>query len=848
MQLGPTLLGSYAPLPDGYDDAVVDERFRDHWDHVGPALEALGVDELRRRQVDISRLLEADGASYRVASSGDSQDWELDVVPLLISSAEWATIEQGVIQRAVLLDLVLRDIYGGQKLLRRGIVPPELVFEHPGFMRACSGVSLHDGSQLFTYAVDLGRDNAGAYRVLADHAQSPSGSGYALANRVTLSRVFPSLYRDAQVHHVAPYFRTLRAGLQALAAHRSDDPRIVVLSPGVHSETAFEHAYLASYLGFSLVEGADLVVRNGSVFLRALGRLEPVDVILRRVDADYCDPLELRPESQLGIPGLVEACRRGTVTVVNTLGSGAIENPALNAFLPAAAKALLGQELRLAGVPTWWCGHPDDLAYVLDHLDEVVCKPIARGESSRSRFGATMSAAELDVLRAEIVAAPRRWVAQGQLSLSTGPTLTADGIKPRRSILRSYAVAREGSYSVMAGGLTRVAPDETTMRISNQAGAIAKDTWVLASEPEPQAELWLRSNPAPPSDIAGTLSERAAENLFWVGRYAERAESMVRLLRAVHDRRNAQTTIDYGEQRAVDTLLSVLSVASYTTPGFLDPAQRVDPDAELFSLTSDAQRAGSLAYSVTRLLSAADAVRDQLSIDTWQVTSTLHKQLQVLSTTPPNRQDVVQGTLGVIMQSLLALHGLAAESMVRDAGWHFMEAGRRIERFQHLGLLLSAGLDTEYDDRTDGLILESVLIAAESIITYRRRYRYQAQVATLLDLLVADATNPRSMRYQIDRLGESVQHLSANRNSATLSTTERQVLDMATDIRNADSEALASVVDRTAVDSGEGQRTELVGFLNDLVARVTLLGADIAERNFSHQPPQQPLAAAGGGG
>lgn len=839
IELSPTLLDGYRLRSGGVDELLTGSaRFRDHWSHVASALETLGPTELRRRQDDVGRLLDADGASYRIVQSDQAQAWQLDAIPLLLPSAEWAVIEAGIIQRAVLLDLVLRDLYGERKLLNRGLLPPELVFEHPGFLRACDGIRLPDDSQLFTYAADVARDDTGRFRVLSDHAQAPSGAGYALENRVVLSRVFPSLYRDAQVHHVAPYFRSLRSGLQSLGAHRRDDPRIVVLSPGARSETAFEHAYIASYLGYTLVEGADLVVRGGEVFLRALGHLEPVDVILRRVDATYCDPLELRPDSQLGVPGLLEACRRGTVVVVNSIGSGAIENPALQAFLPAIADALLGQELQLPGVTTWWCGDPESRAFALAHLDELVCKPISRESPMRSMFGNTLSTTELTALRARIEAEPRQWVVQEPLTMSTSPTMTEHGIRPRRTLLRTYAVAREGSYSVMPGGLTRVAPDEDTPQISNQLGAIAKDTWVLASEPERQSEFWLRSGPTVTAvDPLEGLSERAAENLFWVGRYAERAESVARLLRAVHDRRNSLATTDADGQLAVDALLRALTVTTYSAPGFIgsEAERRLgSPDRELFSLTCDARRPGSLAFAVSRLLGSAEAVRDQLSIDTWQVTSTLEKQLLTLSSTAAGRQDVVQGTLGVVMQSLLALHGLAGESMVRDAGWHFMEAGRRIERFQHLALLLRSTLDREHDTATESLLFESILVAAESIITYRRRYRSHAQLETVLDLLVADPGNPRSLRYQVDRLETAIAGLPGNGAPGVLSAEERDLLQLSTTVRVSDSAILA----RSAPDRS---RPELVAFFDGLVDDITELAAAVADRSFAHLLPQRSL-------
>lgn len=879
------MIAGYRPSPGVIDEVVGDDAaLRGHWHHVGSALTALGTDELLRRQRDVHRLLEADGATYRILSNERAQAWKLDALPLLLSSEEWGTIEDGVIQRAVLLDLVLRDLYGEQKLLQRAVIPPEVVFRHSGFMPPCHGIALPNDSHLFTYAVDLGRDDDGTFRAVGDYSQAPSGSGYALENRVVLSRVFPSLYRDAQVHRVAPFFRALRAGLESLGEHRSDRPRIVVLTPGTRSETAFEHAFVASYLGYSLVEGDDLVVRHGSVFLRSLGGLEPVDVILRRVDGDFCDPLELRPDSRLGTPGLLEACRQGSVAVVNPIGSAAIENPALNAFLPAAAQALLGQDLILPAVTAWWCGEPDGRNAVVSDLANVVVQRIDGADGPY--VGPSLTRAQRDELTRRIDADPRAWTGHEMLPLSTTPTLDPSGVlQPRRTLLRTYAVAGDDSYKVMAGGLTRVAPDEATRIISSQDGALAKDTWVLSSEPEPPSMLWLRNEPpfeAP--DPFGGLSGRAAENLFWVGRYAERAESVVRLLRAVHDRRSDQTPSDVAYSQAVDVLMQSLYAATYSFPMLPPPpapyegsgldgrqtnGSGIDPDgnpidhddptsvdderaapsgdgeavgggatvSELFSLACDAGRPGSLAFAVSRLLVSAEAVRDQLSIDTWQVTSALERQLDVLSTAPRERQDVVQGTLGDVMQSLLALHGLAGESMIRDPGWYFLEAGRRIERALNLVQLLSATLSSERDAATDSLVLESVLVAAESIITYRRRYRSRAGVATILDLLISDAGNPRSLLYQIDRLDEALAGLPTPTSPGSLSPAQRLVLQLSTAVKLVDTEELARA-------DAAGWRPALVDFFDLARSRLEQIGRTVSESSFAQLPPQRGLDVA----
>ncbi len=446
---------AYRPLAGCYDEMVDPAGLpRPHWARLVSVFSELGVDELLRRHDEVARLIDQDGVVYNAYDDDGNagRRWLVDPVPTVIASREWEAIETGLIERAELLDLVLDDLYGERELLRRGVVAPEAVFGHAGFLRPWDKVRLPGRHQLFTYAADIGRDADGRPLVLSDRTQAPSGFGYALEARSVISRVFPSLYRDAQVHRLAPFLRSLRAGLQAVAPPAAGDPRIVVLTPGPFNETAFEHAFLASQLGYPLVEGSDLVTRSGRVWMRSLGQLEPVDVILRRVDAWFCDPLELKPDSQLGVPGLVECARSGAVSIVNPLGSGVLENPALMAFLPRVSEHLLGRPPALESVPTWWCGDDEGRRHVLAHLDRLVLRPIARANGPTSIFGWELSAAELAQRRRQIDAQPFAWVGQEPLAMASAPTLTPAGLAPRRSVLRAFAVLRSDSYAVMPGG------------------------------------------------------------------------------------------------------------------------------------------------------------------------------------------------------------------------------------------------------------------------------------------------------------------------------------------------------------------------------------------------------------
>ena len=837
----PDLLDSYRPTSKVYDEMLTaGGQVREHWAHAGRVIDDLGLAELLLRNQETRRLLDDDGVTYNLYGGGTSTPtpWALDPLPVLISSQEWASIDRAVVQRAELLNLVLADLYGPRDLLRRGLLPAEVVFAHPGFLRQCDGIRLPGSQQLFTTAVDLARDAAGRFTVLADHTQAPSGAGYALENRVVVSRVFSGMYRDSQVHRLAPFFRMLRTALQVIAPPAADDPRIVVLSPGSSSETAFEHAYLASHLGYSLVEAGDLTVRDRRVWLRSLGRLEPVDVILRRTDAAFCDPLELRADSVLGVPGLVEASRLGTVSIVNTLGSGVLENPGILPYLPRLAEHLLAQELLFPSVRTWWCGDAESRRHVLAHLDHLVIKPIAWGLGATS-VPAERGSAERDSLRRRVEARPEMWVGQDDVELASAPAVGAAGLEARRTVLRAFAVARHDSYAAMPGGLTRVSASSNGSLITNQAGALSKDTWVLASEPEKLSGFWLR--PGPPViaiDPAGSMSSRAAENLFWVGRYAERAEALTRQLRMVHDRRNDfQHSPNPAGAECLQVLLGSLTRVTSTYPGFVAEgatARLAAPDAELLALVVDDDRPGTLAYAVRRLMAAVQAVRDQLSVDTWMVVGNLEREIVRLRSASLGRSTVVAHTLGQITQSLLAFSGLAGECMERDPGWRFMDAGRRIERGVQLASLLRESVTVERGTATDSLLLESALIASESIITYRRRYRSHAHLETILDLLVLDTDNPRSLAYQVDRLADDVRLLPPSDPGVRMSRSERLVLETTTALRLADTAALAA-------PGEDGARPELDAFLDRIIALLHRIGDTIDAERFVHSLPQRRM-------
>ena len=837
-------IAGYQPFADGHDEMMrANGDIRDHWSGLATAYRSLGLTELARRRDEIRVLLEQDGVTYNnpVEQHRQSGAWTLDPVPFIVPTAEWTVIERGMIQRAELLDLVLRDLYGERRLLRAGIVPPEMILADPQFARACDGIRLPGDKQLVVFGADLARAPDGRWMALGQRTQAPSGAAYALENRRVMSRVFAHLFRTTGVQRLTPFIEAMRSALLGALPDGVDDPSIVILSPGSLSETAFEHASMAAQLGYPLVQGSDLQLRNGRVGLRTVGGWVPVHVIMRRVDAGFCDPLELRSDSTLGIPGLTDACRAGTVSVVNTLGSGVLENAGLGGLMSALAKHLLGTDLILDSVPSWWCGDPASRSHVLAHLGELVVRPLSRSTLEHSIDTSRASAADLDELRRRISARPGQWVGQERLVPGSAPVLTATGIAPRATVLRTFAVAQGDSYVAMPGGLARAGSSDLAGPISNLAGAESKDMWVIGTDAAHVIEFRPEaSSPAPPIPV-DALPARAAEHLFWLGRYAERAEATVRLIRTINVRRDEFDQAPPGPGPAsLTVLLEALTRITGTYPGFVgDDAQALfdDPTDELFSLVVDDRRPGTVAHAIRHMFEAIDVVRDQLSVDTWLVVGSLQRELDRLEHGAGDRngEDATTSVLDALLHGLLSLSGLANESMVRDQGWHFMEAGRRIERALHVTVLVGSALNTERSAPVESLIVESVLTAGESIITARRRYRSHALASTTIDLLFGDGGNPRSLAFQVDRLSECLALLPTHRSVGAMSSA-LQLLDdeVGRLIDEIDSRRLAHVDDT-------GHRRDLDHFVNTVRATLSMVSDTIEAESFARFRPQRAM-------
>jgi uncharacterized circularly permuted ATP-grasp superfamily protein/uncharacterized alpha-E superfamily protein len=838
-QPGISLLVDYSCPSNLYDEMFFNAgHLRPHWEYVVRSLDALGRDNFQFREQEVRRFLRDNGVTYNVYGDPQGQDrpWQLDLLPLLITSDEWLVIERGLIQRAELMSLLLADLYGRQDSLRKGILPVELVAIHPCFLRPLHGISI--SHRLPLYAVDLVRAPGGEFWAVADNAQALLGAGYALENRFAMSRVLPSLFRDSHVHRLSLFFRTLRSTLAGMSLR--DDHRIVVLTSGPKDESYFEHAYLARYLGYTLVQGDDLTVRDGRVRLKTLDGLQGVDVILRGIDDILCDPLELHPDSYFGVAGLTQAVRMGNVALANPLGSGILENPGLMAFLPALAEYFLGEELRIPSPTTWWCGQPKARDYVLANLESLVIKKIGGHWGHFFQSGHLLSGKQRDLLRGQICAHPNWFIGIEEIFPSTTPIWLNGRLEPRQMTLRSFLVSAENDYRVMPGGLTRVAASSDNPLIYYKNGDLTKDTWVLASEPESQLTLVPQVKQRLFSfEGQRELPSRVAENLFWLGRYAERAEGTIRLLRTVLF--NLLGPYDFSFQEVcLHSLLRAVTFLTETYPGFVgegaEELLRV-PEPELLSVFLDPNRVGSLSSTLHFLLYAAGSVRDRLSPDMWRVVSKIDEELRALQGQNSIQIDVVLGELDSLVDALMAFTGFGIECMTHEMGWHFLMIGRRLERAVQTSHLIRALFATASED--DAILLEYLLNITDSLLSYRRRYRSHLQLDATLELILLSESNPRAIAYQLVSLQRHISNLPGIA-APFRGAPERLILEALTLLRLAEVDILCQF-------SEVNFRGDLDGLLARLIELLPALSDAIGNNYFSHaEQPRQLVRMEGG--
>jgi uncharacterized circularly permuted ATP-grasp superfamily protein/uncharacterized alpha-E superfamily protein len=807
---------------NAYDELSADGVTpRPHWAKLMESLQSVGPEELGRRWARAERRIRENGITYNVYGDplGASRAWQIDIIPLLIPADEWRLIEAGIIQRARLLSLLIEDLYGSQKLVAQGQFPAALLYGNPAFLRPLVGVPVPAHSYLHMLAVDLARSPDGQWWVLADRTQAPSGSGYALENRTIVSDILPDLFRSSNVLRLAPFFRAQREVLTNLA--QCDNPRIVLLTPGPLNETYFEHSYISRYLGFTLVQGADLTVRNRRVHLKTVDGLEKVDVILRRVDDSFCDPLELRGDSLLGVSGLVDAIVAGNVKVANALGSGLIETAAIMPFLPGLCKQLLGEKLKVPSVATWWCGQTSALDWVLDHLDSVVVKPAFPSRGMEPVFGAELPHAEKGSFARELRARPHEYVAQEQVALSTAPVWDKGNLNSRSVVLRTYVLNTGSGWVAIPGGLVRVAESEGSV-VSMQRGGHSKDAWVLWDSPvDTFSMLRPRNEPVELRRVSRVVPSSVADNAFWLGRYVERAENVARILRAMIPRvrraEEAELVCLIRLHRCLESRHSKLPKAKQKRP------TSVELEQELTSLLTDAKRPDSLVCTLVEASRIGGNIRERLSSDMMYLLGQLRDSTQIGQGT---RFLEFPAMLTDCLELLSAFSGMERENINRGLGWLFMTIGRRLERAIYLTRQLRE--ITPPLTEQDWSLLECVLEVADSSMTYRARYYTTLQPLAVMDVLLADETNPRSLDFQLSHLADLYQKLP--RHLPVDLKAMRAALAL---LRSFDLRKLKYPLPGAAANASDGL-SRLAKFLREMEGLLPSWSNNLSSRYFSH--------------
>lgn len=805
-----------------------------------------GVADLDRRADALQRRMRENGLFYQLheqrAGDGATGPWSLDLLPLIVTSQDWAAIERGVLQRVRLLNAMMADLYGPQTILQRGLLPPALVTGHPGYLRAMRGARVPGDTWLHVVAFDLARGPDGQWRVIAHHTQGAAGLGYLLENRLIVSRLLPRTFRGLRVQRLAASYRALLQSMQALSP-AGKNSRIVLLTPGPHSATYFEHAYLARYLGLTLVEGGDLTARDNRVFLKTLRGLEPVHGILRRVDDAWLDPLELRPDSLLGVPGLLQAVRAGNVLLANAPGSSFLESPGMLGFLPRLAESLLGATLTLPAVHSWWCGEPAACDDALPQLARCIIKPsfppdVQAGGGFEPVIGARLTHAQLAEWRARILANPAHYTVQADLPLSQAPTWPGhrepgDGygnggarIVPKPLLLRVFALADGAArWRVLPGGLSRVGTRDALFNAPMPRGGSTVDTWVM-TEGVVDATTLLQTHlsaddltTAQPRAIAS----RAAENLFWLGRYTERATNLTRLARAALERLRGEDDADSpAHLELIDTLCRDTGLIAADAPSAVD-APRAFQLALAASLTRGADRAAGIASCLYGMRGAAAAIRERLSSEQWRL---IDDATQLFADSTGNAEAEEQ--LGNEALQLLerlglllgAITGAQTDNMTRDDGWRLLSIGRQIDRLDFLCSVLRFAFEEGAVHKQDGF--ELVLELFDSAITFRSRYQRCFDVAPLLALVLLDTDNPRSLAWVVQAMRGRLTKVEHSEGYAL-----SELADAIPDVPGWSLHELCETGD-------DGRHDRLLERLDTTAKAVWELSNRIGERYFSH--------------
>ncbi len=817
------------------EESSFDEMFdtkcgiRPHWTDIINGLDNAGIKQLELKQLEIDWRLEDNGVTYNIYNDpeGTNRRWNLDPIPLVLTSSEWDEISKGLKQRAKLLNLIFKDLYTEQKLIKEGIIPAEIIFGHKGFIPEVFNFENIDYYSMRFYATDISRGPDGKFWVINDRTQSPSGLGYAVENRLTMNSICDDLYPNVKILKMANFIEGFKNMLKSLSPSNQDNPLIALLTPGPLNETYFEHSYISSFLDLNLVQGEDLLVKNNQLWLKSLNGLRKVDTLIRRVDSQYCDPLELRNDSQLGVAGLVNVVRKDNLSMINPIGVGVLENIGLNPFMKNIAKFLLDEELILPQIATWWCGQEKELDFVLKNIRNLIIKRIDRTDNIEIHFTQKLNDSDLNNLIEKIKEDPHYYVGQEIIDFSTTPSFTKGKIEPRNTVIRSFAYLHENEYHIMPGGLIRVSPTKDSLVVSNQKGGTSKDLWILGEDENFRGNNIFKNRSFIDSRLEN-ISTKRAENLFWLGRYLTRAIITARMVRFNLKNMLNLTRYDNTNSKKTNNILNIaLTHLTMTYPGFLDE-KSVLQLREIISIIRDKNRVGTLSFTLSMLSNSNTNVKNLLTMEAWRIYEKLQKEWSSYSKREiySNKEHINE--LDKLLIYLMAYKELIDESIFKEQGLILYDIGSKIEISQLLISKLRSLLTIKLDKLIEYDILDSMLNSYESYNSYRAYYKSSLALENVLDFLIFNTKYPKSLIYIINQLLADLRELPKNGNTSHLSNFEEPVFKVFSMI------TLTTTKKLLETNEDDYVYKNLDEFLSNLSDLLTKTSEELTKTYFSH--------------
>ena len=817
-------------------EAPFDEMFdkncnvKPHWKEIYDNLERVGIKQLEQKQIEIDWRLEENGVTYNIYNDpeGTNRRWNLDPIPFVLENEEWEEISKGLKQRAKLLNLIFKDLYTEQKLIKEGIIPAEIIFGHKGFIPEVFNFENTDYYTMKYYAADISRGPNGKFWVISDKTQSPSGLGYAIENRLTMNSILNDLYPKVEILKIAKFIDDFKTMLKNNSSKNNENPLITLLTPGPHNETYFEHSYLSSFLNLTLVQGEDLLEKNNQLWLKSLSGLKRVDAMIRRVDSAYCDPLELRSDSQLGVAGLVNVIRKNNISMINPIGVGILENIGLNPFMKNIAKFLLNEELILPQIATWWCGQKEELDFVIKNIKTLMIKKINRTDGIEIHIGNNLDEQELSDLIKKIQRNPNYYVGQEIIDFSTVPSFNKGKIEPRNAVIRSFAYLDKNEFKVMPSGLVRVSASKDSLVVSNQKGGTSKDLWILGKNEEFTGNNVFKNREVIDSRLEN-ISTKRAENLFWLGRYLNRAITVARMIRF-----NLKSMLNINRyddntnaKKATKILNTSLTHLTMTYPGFLTEND-IKPIVEIIDLIQNSNRAGTLSFSLHMLGSINTNVKNLLTMEAWRIFEKMQKEWlsygkqQIIT----NREHISK--LDKLLIYLMAYKELIDESIFKEQGLILYDIGCKIEISQLLISKLRSLLTNKLDMLLEYDVLDSLLNSYESYNSYRAYYKSSLEISNVLEFLLFNTKYPKSLIYIIEELLSDLNDLPNNIKNSHLSSFEEPIFKCYSMLKLSNAKRLLDIKEDEFIYK------ELDEFLAQISDNLAQTSEELTKTYFSH--------------